>query len=389
VYPTIQAALDQVSEDYQVILIREGTYSGSGNVGLTQPADHPILLIGEKGAKTSLIDGQGTSRLLNVTGDAFIDGLTFLNGYSEEGGALHLKNGNLQVVNCVFKDNRAVQKGGAIFQESGNLSVIHSTLVGNTVGQGGSALQVESGDAVILKSILWNTGAGTEISTNSGTVEVSESLVKGGHVGDGNLDEEPMIESDGHLKSGSPAIDQGGILQTAMRDMDGDLRPVGVTTDIGADEWRSTTPGDDEDEDPAGEGGMPGSEGQEGGEGDGDEDGQGGPGGGPPGSGTPNGGENQGNEGSGGRIIYVDGEIGDDSKPGLQDEITANDAPKRTVTGAIEAAEAGDTIVLDGGVYPEALNFNFPGEGRVIISATEHVILGKSTVEETVNTNIE
>lgn len=382
IHPTLQAALDHVDGDYQVILIREGVYSGTGNVGLTLPASHSILLIGRKGAGTSVLDGGGAARLLTVEGNAVIDGLTFKNGRAGEGGALYFASGDSLLVNCVFLGNHAEQKGAAIYQKAGSLLVIHSTFSGNSVAEGGTAVHGEAGEISVLKSILWDADATAEISRDAGTVEVADSIVRGGFAGQGNLAEDPLLESDGRLKAGSPAIDKGGILQTAMRDMDGELRPVGVTTDIGADEWHSplSEEGESNEVQPVGEDGMPGS---------GNNEDDAGPsenapaesGNVPPAPGTTNGTGSEGNEAEGGRVIYVNSAIGDDSKDGLQPTRTGNDAPKQTVTGAIEEARAGDTIVLDGGVYREAINFNFPGEGKVIISASEPVILGMDPVQ--------
>lgn len=382
-HPTLKAALDQVDADYQVILIREGVYSGTGNVGLTLPASHPVLLIGQKGAGTSVLDGGGTARLLTVEGNAVIDGLTFKNGQAGEGGALYFTSGDSLLVNCVFLGNHAAQKGAAIYQKAGSVLVIHSTFSGNSVADGGAAVHVEAGEAAILKSILWNADTTTEISHDAGTVEATESIVRSGFAGQGNLTENPLLEPDGRLKAGSPAIDKGGILQTAMRDMDGELRPVGVTTDMGADEWHSpaSEEGESNEEPPTGGDSMPGSGGNSEENGEPGENAPGESGNGPSTPGTTNGSAPEGNEAEGGRVIYVNGAIGDDSKAGLQPTRTGNDAPKQTVTGAIEEARAGDTIVLDGGVYREAINFNFPGEGKVIISASEPVILGMDPVQ--------
>ena len=45
------------------------------------------------------------------------------------------------------------------------------------------------------------------------------------------------------LPSTSAAIDQAGLLSTVRDDFDGETRPIGLTPDIGADEWSPGTPG--------------------------------------------------------------------------------------------------------------------------------------------------
>src|SRR5690606_30604413 len=44
-YQTLQAAVDQVSADDEIILVRPGVYTGSGNRGVTLPSSYRILLI--------------------------------------------------------------------------------------------------------------------------------------------------------------------------------------------------------------------------------------------------------------------------------------------------------------------------------------------------------
>jgi uncharacterized protein (TIGR02597 family) len=241
-FSTIQGALDQVAGNHRIVQVREGIYSGSGNVNLTVSATHSLLLIGEKGAAGTILDGGGTARLLTTQGQTVVDGFTFRNGMGGEGGALYAGGSNLLVVNCVFTGNQAVQNGGALYQAAGSTMVIHSTLLNNLAGAEGAAVYVDGGYLGIAKSILWNSGTGAEVAV-SGTgaeVEVTESIVRGGHAGMGNLAGNPLAGPGGHLTVGSPAIDSGGILQTALLDMDGEERPAGTTTDIGADEWVDT-----------------------------------------------------------------------------------------------------------------------------------------------------
>lgn len=246
VYATIQAALDQVSADHRIVQIRDGVYSGSGNVNLTVSGSHPVLILSERGAAYVAIDGSGTTGLINTAGNVVLDGLSLWNGSATEGGAIHSAGGSLLVINCVFSGNHAVQNGGGIHQEAGRTTVIHSTFLDNTAGTAGSAIYAEAGEASVMKSILWNSGTTVEIGS-SGTavpITVEDSVVRGGFPGSGNINSDPLVRLDGHLTSDSPAIDQGGILASTLLDMDGEVRPEGSTTDIGADEWVDT---DDDD----------------------------------------------------------------------------------------------------------------------------------------------
>lgn len=46
IYSTIQAALDQVVANHRVVRVRDGVFSGSGNVNLTISSTHSVLLMG-------------------------------------------------------------------------------------------------------------------------------------------------------------------------------------------------------------------------------------------------------------------------------------------------------------------------------------------------------
>ena len=82
--------------------------------------------------------------------------------------------------------------------------------------------------------VLWNNGT-EEISVSSGSLSVTNSLVKGGFAGAGNIDVDPLfadadgadnivgtIDDDLRLLMGSPCTDAG----------DDAAVPVGVTTDL-------------------------------------------------------------------------------------------------------------------------------------------------------------
>lgn len=242
VYSTIQAALNQVASDHEIIRVNPGSYSGSGNINLTVSGSFPVLLLSGSGARSTSISGGGTARILTTSNDAVIDGFTFLDGAEEEGGAILAGGGHLLVINCVFSGNHAVQNGGAIRQEGGEVQVLHSTFLENAAEMEGSALYVQAGAAVVAKSILWDSGTAAEIalSGSGASVEVSESVVHGGYTGTGNTSSDPLLRFDGHLFPLSPAIDSGGELITSLFDMDGELRPAGSTSDMGADEWVDT-----------------------------------------------------------------------------------------------------------------------------------------------------
>jgi len=238
VFATVQAALDQVTIDYQIVQIKSGVFQGVANTNLVFPSEHPILLMSESGARGTILDGGGTARGLTLSTSSVVDGITIRNAAAVHGAAVYISGGSPLLINNVFFNNQAQQSGGAVYQEAGNSLLVHSTLRNNLAGTGGSGIAVASGSFRAEKSILWDGGATTEVAVTEGaSFEAVESIVKGGYSGNGNSSGDPLLQGDGHLMGSSPAVDSGGILQTALRDMDGETRPSGTTTDIGADEW--------------------------------------------------------------------------------------------------------------------------------------------------------
>ncbi|UCD57846.1 MAG: hypothetical protein JSV16_01675, partial [Candidatus Hydrogenedentota bacterium] len=55
--------------------------------------------------------------------------------------------------------------------------------------------------------------------------------------GPGNMDAEPLLTPDGHLRSGSPCIGAGMLLDAPGSDGEGEPRPSGGAVDIGCDEY--------------------------------------------------------------------------------------------------------------------------------------------------------
>jgi hypothetical protein len=114
------------------------------------------------------------------------------------------------------------------------------------VGCVGGLNNAENGAvATVNNSILWgNDGvdlAGPGLVVNFS--DVSSPTI--GLPGIGNIGEDPrFVDASGadyHLTADSAAIDAGTALGAPLRDVDGDLRPLGEGYDMGADEFPLTT----------------------------------------------------------------------------------------------------------------------------------------------------
>lgn len=175
-------------------------------------------------------------------------------------------NANPVIENCLFENNLADDEGGGFFSWGhsigSSITIRNSVFVGNTANTGGGGLcsfggtglvldhvtivgnqspfgpEAWMGTATVTNSIIWSEDAAALVQWSENSI--SNSLIKGGAEGPGNLDVDPLFKADGfHLRHGSPCIDAAAAGDgTRMKDIDGDRRRIGLRRDIGADEAR-------------------------------------------------------------------------------------------------------------------------------------------------------
>lgn len=69
----------------------------------------------------STIDGANMARMFNVIGENItFQNINFINGASDDGGAIYCNKDNLRIVNCTFTNCKAENDGGAVFAKSNN-----------------------------------------------------------------------------------------------------------------------------------------------------------------------------------------------------------------------------------------------------------------------------
>ncbi|MBW2631779.1 MAG: hypothetical protein JRC90_08470 [Deltaproteobacteria bacterium] len=101
------------------INVAAGTYDLT--LGLSYNSTEAFTLtIQGAGADSTILNGGGDYRIMSITASATVDvdGITFLNGRSDDsGGGLYvaITNADLNVTNCVFKGNHADGSGGGAY----------------------------------------------------------------------------------------------------------------------------------------------------------------------------------------------------------------------------------------------------------------------------------
>ncbi len=122
---SISAAIS-IAADFDVIMVRAGTYAGADNRNL-QPGAKQIIIQSESGPQATILDAQREDRifyLLSSPATAKIQGFTLRNGFNEDlptysgGGAIFMNLSSCTIEECIFEDNYAWSGGAMIIHDS-------------------------------------------------------------------------------------------------------------------------------------------------------------------------------------------------------------------------------------------------------------------------------
>jgi hypothetical protein len=173
-----------------------------------------------------------------VTDCIFLD-----NAASIDGGGMYATPSNLDFRNCIFQSNYATNAGGglAIYGASGNIT--NCTISDNEAGTVGGGAWIFYLSGVIADCIFWDNTAPTDAEISRiGYSEVMYCDVEGTSVypGTGNINADPLFNTDLSLQAGSPCINVGlGVNSYDIRDAP---RPYGGGYEMGAYEYGSAVP---------------------------------------------------------------------------------------------------------------------------------------------------
>ncbi|WP_204103303.1 MULTISPECIES: CHAT domain-containing protein [Spirulina sp. CCY15215] len=148
------------------------------------------------------IDAQGASRIVTVRPDAILtlNDVTIRNGsvplgggVADDGGAILVRQGTLNINNSTLENNTAADRGGAVFVIEGQLNISNSTISGNSAVNGGGIFN-DRGTITITNSTIsgnstmmngggiYNGGITGGISKTS-TTTISNSTISGNSAG--------------------------------------------------------------------------------------------------------------------------------------------------------------------------------------------------------------
>lgn len=172
------------------------------------------------------------------------------------GGGIYIEhNSHVQLINSVISFNGLIGNSGEWLNGAGisceglfaksSVEIINCTIVNNfhynsTQLQGGG-LYLAAADGTVVNSIIWNnTGSEIYVASFGGPdiLEVNYSDIKGGWIGTGNINSDPLfINNDSYfLKPESPCLGTGTLIHAPQTDLYGNPRPSPVRSnpDIGA-----------------------------------------------------------------------------------------------------------------------------------------------------------
>jgi len=186
--PTIQAALDSASAG-DMVLVAPGTYSHS-----TRGESFPLVmksgveLISESGAASTIIDAEGTGRVLNCIDSALdtsIDGFTLTGGASTEGGGIYCSNASPEFLECLLVGNSATTGGGLYCDGGSGPALTNCTLVENEAGDGSGVCSAGGSEVDLVACVVVYGGQGAAVHcTDGGTAELIHCDVYGNAGGD-------------------------------------------------------------------------------------------------------------------------------------------------------------------------------------------------------------
>jgi predicted outer membrane repeat protein len=144
-YPTIQAAVNAANDGDEVVL-SDGIYTGPGNCDIS--LEKLITVRSENGPQNCIIDCNGTEKqrhsAFRVKSGATIAGITIINGYYFEGGAISFQKGSgAKIINCVLANNSAKFWGGAIYCNGSSTAVINCKITNNSALWAGASIVKE------------------------------------------------------------------------------------------------------------------------------------------------------------------------------------------------------------------------------------------------------
>lgn len=249
---TIQGGINAQSCFGGRVLVTNGVYNISSGIY----GDLDVNIQSVNGPSETFVNGGASSQCFILYGNSTVSGLTITNGSGYYGGGVYCYGPSAKLLNCIISGNNAYHSGGGMYRgtaincaffdnnasnEGGGIYDVYAvncTLAENaatgTGSQGGGASK-----GILNNCIAWYNSADSILNNLYGTTEYYTCSPDVVHELNGNLTNQPsFIDLTSHnyrLNPGSPCINRGNNSpDLPTTDLDGKLRILGGTVDLGA-----------------------------------------------------------------------------------------------------------------------------------------------------------
>ncbi len=155
-YPTIQGAID-AAEDYEAILVGEGTYRGAGNRDL-DPGGKAIIIRGANGAEGTIIDCEGRGRGFNFhqgeDANTIIEDLTITNGFADFGGGISCQYSSPLIRRCIVTGNSSDDSAAGIGCHYSGAQILNCIIRGNFADSGPGGIGAWRAPSPVIRNCL-------------------------------------------------------------------------------------------------------------------------------------------------------------------------------------------------------------------------------------------
>ena len=191
VYETIQAAIDDAN-DYDMVLVADGSYSGEGNRDLDFKGK-AITVRSANGPNNCIIDCNGTKDdphrgfyfHSGEDANSSLAGFTIVNGYATwDGGGIYCSESSPTIANCIINDNLALG-GGGIFCGHSSPTIANCTITGNSANSGGGIFSWTRSPIISNCTISgnWVTYSGGGIYCLDSSLTITNCTISGNRAG--------------------------------------------------------------------------------------------------------------------------------------------------------------------------------------------------------------